>query len=208
MMFTQQKNQASSEICVSMLITFLLAGILLFNDYGDCGIPIQMWLTVFLGVYVAYSVVHLLNYYYIMKHRRGNFAFTFLDYLVLLFQFGWLVYGNVIFYDKKDMCDEKAYNLWLIMFMLIIIGYCEMCKCCCFSVLFCVLIPLLFVAGRMQQRPDWAPASDGFIGNLVHTRFNVNKNGQDQTTCTICMEEFKDNDEVIPLPCNPKHIFH
>ena len=82
-----------------------------------------------------------------------------------------------------------------------------MCKCCCLSLVFCVMIPLVIYASRQAQRPDWAPASDGFIGRLVHDRFNVNRDGGDKT-CAICLEDFKEDEEVIPLPCDPKHIFH
>jgi E3 ubiquitin-protein ligase DOA10 len=41
----------------------------------------------------------------------------------------------------------------------------------------------------------------------VHTRFNINKDGADKT-CPICFEDFQENEDVIPLPCNEKHIFH
>lgn len=26
--------------------------------------------------------------------------------------------------------------------------------------------------------------------------------------CTICIEEFKENDNIIRLPCDPRHLFH
>lgn len=120
---------------------------------------------------------------------------------------GWLIYGNIIFYDPADQCYDKAYSLWAIMLAVIIFGYCSMCKCCCLSMVFCVIIPMLLYAARQQQRPNWAPADNGILSNMVKTRFNVNRDGADKT-CAICLENFQDDDEVVPLPCNPKHVFH
>ena len=34
------------------------------------------------------------------------------------------------------------------------------------------------------------------------TKFN------DHTECSICLEEFKSDDRVTPLPCNTRHYFH
>ena len=37
--------------------------------------------------------------------------------------------------------------------------------------------------------------------------FNPEEHGEG-LECVICMEEYKETDEVIELPCNEKHFFH
>lgn len=51
------------------------------------------------------------------------------------------------------------------------------------------------------------PAPPNFVQNLAKVKFDSNKN-KDQEACSICLMEFNENDEIIPLPCNEKHIFH
>ena len=40
--------------------------------------------------------------------------------------------------------------------------------------------------------------------NLVQTSFARKPQGE----CIICMQEYKDDDDVTPLPCHETHYFH
>lgn len=81
---------------------------------------------------------------------------------------------------------------------------------CCFSEIMRTVVPpltQLYRFGNMEgfegdQAPDNAMAT-AIIGNLNHT-----KNSGAQKDCCICLEAFKDDDEVTPLPCDPRHYFH
>lgn len=42
------------------------------------------------------------------------------------------------------------------------------------------------------------------VGALNKQKFQ----GGDVDMCVICTEQFGDDDEIVPLPCNPSHIFH
>ena len=42
--------------------------------------------------------------------------------------------------------------------------------------------------------------------NLIETKIKANKLKEENKTCVICYEDFKDNDEAIFLPCF--HLFH
>jgi len=98
----------------------------------------------------------------------------------------------------------------------IIIGYIEMLKCCLLSLFLCILIPMVFYYARQQQQPQWVPAGPQFLQNLYKQRFNdfakahggmQNASDQDKS-CTICMLEYQDTDEITPLPCDDRHFFH
>lgn len=41
-----------------------------------------------------------------------------------------------------------------------------------------------------------------------HTYDKSSSKSKEQETCIICMEEFKDDDEVVELGCDERHIFH
>jgi len=56
-------------------------------------------------------------------------------------------------------------------------------------------------------RPNWQGANNRVLTNLVRTRFTPANYNQDEA-CSICLEEFKTDDEVITLPCSNRHIFH
>lgn len=125
---------------------------------------------------------------------------------VLVVLTGWLIYGNVLYYNKSDpkQCDNGFRTG---MFLMILLGYFEMSKCCCMSLFVCVLLPYLVLIYRRAAQPRWMPAAPQFIKNLAKTRFaNLTHKAQDM--CPICMVDFKETDEITPLPCDEKHYFH
>lgn len=65
-----------------------------------------------------------------------------------------------------------ANGLKLGMFLFILVGYVEMFKCFCLSLVACVMIPFLFYQIRQARRPNWMPAPPNLIKNLYKTKFN------------------------------------
>jgi hypothetical protein len=51
------------------------------------------------------------------------------------------------------------------------------------------------------------PAAPQFIQALYRTKFNPQSNNA-FTECAICMVDFTETDDIIPLPCDEKHYFH
>lgn len=82
-----------------------------------------------------------------------------------------------------------------------------MMKCCCYSTCACIMAPILIYSVRRAQRPNWMPAPPNFIQNLVKQKFDPSRNTA-QETCSICLIDFTEQDEIIPLPCDAKHYFH
>ncbi len=80
-----------------------------------------------------------------------------LRFLVMVTLTAWLIYGNVIYYKKMDdTCDK---GLFIGIFLMILIGYFEMMKCCLLTIFLCIIIPMFFFAVRRAQRPNWMPAA-------------------------------------------------
>ena len=85
---------------------------------------------------------------------------------------GWLIYGNVMFFRSENNCPTEAKGLNSIMFIVLLVGYFEMLKCCCMGTCVCVMLPLMFFAIRRARRPNWVPAAPRFIQNLARARFD------------------------------------
>jgi len=70
-----------------------------------------------------------------------------------------------------------------------------------------ILVPVYIIMLRRHRRPNWIPAPPAFIKDLVRTKFNTVANPA-QEMCPICMLDFQESDEIVPLPCDEKHYFH
>ena len=53
---------------------------------------------------------------------------------------------------------------------------------------------------------DYNDIDNNNYDNLIESKINVNKLNENNKTCVICYDDFKDNDDVIFLPCF--HVFH
>ena len=42
---------------------------------------------------------------------------------------------------------------------------------------------------------------------LIRRKFNK-QIFHNEETCSICLSEYKENEEVVPLPCDIRHYFH
>jgi hypothetical protein len=51
------------------------------------------------------------------------------------------------------------------------------------------------------------PAPPAFMENLARTKFNPQLNVAFEQ-CAICLSDFTEQDEIVPLPCDEKHYFH
>jgi hypothetical protein len=51
------------------------------------------------------------------------------------------------------------------------------------------------------------PAPPSFFKKLAKMKFDPERDVAFDT-CSICLLEFTPEDEIIPLPCDEKHIFH
>jgi len=92
----------------------------------------------------------------VKKLRHESVWLLVVMYVLLLTNTAWFIYGNVIYYKNKDYCGEvenagSSPELTSAMWIMILIGYTTMCKCCCLSSLIAYLVPLLIQVYRRQN---------------------------------------------------------
>jgi len=86
-----------------------------------------------------------------------------------------------------------------------------MCKCLMVTLLAAIGIPCLIMALRRANRPQWTGAAPNLLKRLAKGKFEKPDDAENQSAaveCCVCLEEFKENETVITLPCNSKHVFH
>lgn len=136
----------------------------------------------------------------------------FLRFVNLCTMVGFYISANVGYYDERVStgCEKLLTNA----FIVIIIGYIEMLKCCTIGLFLCIFIPMFIYYSRRNAQPQWIPAAPQFVQNLYKQKFTdfsrthqAGVTDQDKS-CAICFVEYGENDDITPLPCDDRHFFH
>ena len=90
------------------------------------------------------------------KLRHESLWLIITMYVLLLTNTTWFIYGNVLYYRNKDFCgdseqQDSSPELTSAMWIMVLIGYTTMCKCCCLSSLLAYIVPLLIRVYRQQN---------------------------------------------------------
>ena len=85
---------------------------------------------------------------FVKKVRHESLWLLVAMYLILLVNTCWFIYGNVIYYRDRDICSDPsnpgaAPELTSSIWIMVVVGYSTMCKCCCLSALLAYMIPVL-----------------------------------------------------------------
>ena len=206
MQLKKKAGSLISEMVYDILMPIVAAIFVITGRGKTCQVNVATWMTGIMGAYLGDFILALYQYHYIKVSRQESILIMALRFIVLNFLVGWLIYGNVIYYDKTSPqgCDQ---GVRLGVFLMLLVGYFEMMKCFCMGLFVCILVPYLIFAVRRARRPNWMPAAPRFIQALYKTKFNKEIN-QAQTECPICMVDYVESDEITPLPCDDKHYFH
>lgn len=104
----------------------------------------QHWLIVVMGDYLVDIILLMVQYDFLKKHHRESLLLIGVRFLLSCFLVSWLIYGNVFYYRYETECSKSASGLTLVMFLVLLLGYFEMLKCCCIGTCICVMIPVLY----------------------------------------------------------------
>ena len=75
------------------------------------------------------------------------------------------------------------------------------------SLLCCVVCtPIILIKASHEQLIERA-SRNAVVNAVVRSKFNP-EDFKEHTECAICMNEFAENEDVTPLPCNSAHYFH
>ena len=138
-------------LCCNIFLIVIFFNVLYNNKNAiECGGPVKMWLTGIVLYYILDFILNMVSYHYLKTYNKDSYAVWGFRYVLLVFMFGWLVYGNFIYWSPDYFCDKLEETRWLdfLMFLSIIFGYFEMLKCFCISLLICFIVPMLFFANR------------------------------------------------------------
>lgn len=165
----------TGELCMAITIILISTIFVIANSDEQCDIPAKMWLSGIMASYIAELILIMFQFHSLKADQRESLTIMALRYLVLVFLTSWLVYGNILYYDKgtEQGCNN---GLRLAVFLVLLIGYFEMMKCCCLSLFVCIMVPIFIYAMRRARRPNWMPAPPKFIQELVKTKFNPQAN--------------------------------
>lgn len=184
---------------------------MLINNHEVCGpdFNVKIWLVTIDSIYVSDLLLALYQMRYLKTNRKESILLIGLRYIVLMVLVGFLISGNIQFFKSTDQSSDctSARNFT---FILLILGYFEMMKCCCVGTLFCIFVPLFLYYARQAEQPQWIPAPPRFVQNLNIIKFKPKPTEveNEEISCAICLLEYTELDEIIPLPCDDRHFFH
>lgn len=167
------KQEQVNDGCCSLLVVLI---VLLFGvpARGCSAAPYKMWIEVE-AAYYAVNVLFVYAYYkMLVKRRREDYRFLIANCALNVIHSGWLIYGNVLYFQKSSECSGEASSalLWT-MLALVIFGYVTLIKCCTFTSLIICFGPYIYRSLRRARRPDanWVPTSKDILKNVMRGKY-------------------------------------
>ena len=116
-LFDRKKSNTVGEMVFDGFLVFIVLIWLLIEKNSVCMFNAQLWLTVFIGYYTFDFVLVLTYYHLLLKNRRDNLPMIIIRFFCSFFIVGWLIYGNVKFYNSEiyNDCTKNASGLFLCM---------------------------------------------------------------------------------------------
>ena len=195
-----------SGVCVFVMFF----SISINHSEPNCG-NFKTWLKVSLGMYITDLIIAMNQLMVVKKLRHESLWLLIAMYIMLVTNTCWFIYGNKLYYQNKDYCEDpdqigSSPELKSAMWIMVLVGYTTMCKCCCISSLLAYLVPLLIRLYRQEHNQG----IKGLLKKLKKGKIKMSDlEGDDSNKqCSICFEDFAENDEVITLPCDVRHVYH
>lgn len=145
-------------------------------------------------------IAHNLTKYSLFKKQLQNFGLL------------WLILGTFWLFSYQA-CPDSSNLLFITCLLLITWGYVIIFLPC---LIICFGIPILLLLARyfpslLNFGPVKRGATDQDLDKLKRVTFNSSndnepRNNDQNLTCSICLLKYKENDEMIEMPC--KHCFH
>lgn len=217
----QNETHVSSKFCYTM-IRLLFLGFFYFIEKNPLT-PMLLRLIEFLLfpealVVSNYILMKLSMLFYACFHREEPFfpkyclIFSIMNDCIL---FAWFLYGNILLLtDKMGVEESIRQNTLLTYYMsiLILIGYFIFAKIIFYTLFFitfcpCIVYLLLkdlhngYIISQKAKRLQEKLKPINFQDYLID-------HGNENDLCVICHDNFKEDDKVVVLPCNIKHLYH
>ena len=175
-----------------------------------CGIPIVWWCEVFLAAYMGQGMMQIWIVVFAQFQATLPYMLAIqlgVPCLCLYFLMAWSIYGFSLNNSPLNNCNMVEVDQGWYSLMVFLLGIGVLCICAA-SIFSCV-IPVLIIGLYNMNRGGGGSGSSGeaLINSLGREKFDTTKY-QYETSCQICLQDYKESDDVTKLKCNDKHYFH
>lgn len=197
-----QQSSILPIFTVVLLITTVI--VLCRVDRNSCSQPLMWWSLAYVSRHVAKSVL------YRMAWRRTNVGGSVPPKLILSLSVVdlagpiiWTLGGYFIFHTES--CSTGLYAYAVILWSLQSISL--LLPCCFVSViLFCAPCLLWLAPFVIRPNPNTVATSRDVLMKVPRVPFSSLSNASDSQCCTICLADYRPDEEVMKLSCS--HFFH
>ena len=160
-------------------------------------------------VFVAYLggfkiPINILKSYTLRNFHKESIAGLGCGVISKAFLTGWMLYSYISYFniDDQDTCRDY----WP-MYLYLAYGFYIFLQAWIFVCASSIILIFLCIYARRLNRPNWNGANNQLLNRLVRTRYTPANYNNDEA-CSVWLDEFKEEDEIITLPCSDRHIFH
>ena len=176
-----------------------------FCDYSDCSAPLGQWILMFVARQILKSLLYGLRSRLTLIGRvPSNRLLWLISMTDLAGPTLWSLGGYFIFHTES--CDSGIFTYACILWGLQSIGL--LLPCCFLSILvFCAPCLLWLAPYIVRPNPNTVATGREVMAKIPKTMYSALPVGADiNTSCTICLNDYVPEDEVMKLPCG--HVFH
>lgn len=126
----------------------------------------------------------------------------------------WLVMGNIWLFNAEETCDESAPMLVSLCTGMIYIGFIAIFLPCIIIIImlpfvcFCLPCVIRVLATVVEVSDGKKGASQADLDGLPTIQYTNGILGQQEEQCSICLNNYKEDETMRLLPCDKRHHFH
>eukprot|EP00128_Syssomonas_multiformis_P018756 Colp12_sorted_trinity150504_noHs@11051 len=188
---------------IRCLVTIIILG-MFWN--AQCDQPLRLWLVVYtvtVALTIPCNILVQREPPVEEGQQRPPSTAARIRSVLELFSFAWFVVGNWWTFGANT-CPSTAPHLYRVSLAWLVWGYVYICMpFLIFAAVICCL-PCVILLLRFTEKGRGAP--EEVIVKLPSQKFKAGLFSSEDATCTICLSEYSEGEDLRELPC--KHHFH
>ncbi|CAI2377910.1 unnamed protein product [Moneuplotes crassus] len=198
-------NEVETHIFGEVILLLFFSILLIAQPNHKCVMANRQQLVVFCIYLIGFKLpINGIKSYTLRRYQKESIAGLGCGVISKIFLTGWMIYSYINFFNIGD--EDTCRSYWYI-YLYLAYGFYVFLQACIFVCTFSIIMVFLCIYARRINRPNWNGANNQILDRLIRTRFTPANYNQNEA-CSVCLEEFKEEDEIITLPCNGRHIFH
>ncbi|CAI2378074.1 unnamed protein product [Moneuplotes crassus] len=203
---TRKISDVETHICGEVVLLLFFGTLLGVEFNNSCILANRQQIIVFLIYLTGFKIpINVLKSYTLRRYHKESIAGLGCGVVSKIFLTGWMIYSYINFFSHHNE-NGTCQNYWPI-YLYLGYGFYVFLQACIFICTCSILLVFICIYTRRMNRPNWTGANNQMLNRLVRTNFTPENYNEDEA-CPVCLEEFKEEDEIITLPCNGRHIFH